>query len=388
MYIIYIILLLFRFNAHAGELAGFIAVEGREFLNPPLYDQQKSNDNLSVVLEPEYYHISKNQNHTFVIKPFFRSDNDDDNREHYDIRELNWQYRQDNFELVFGIDKVFWGVTESNHLVDIINQTDNVENVDGEDKLGQPMLQLSFSKDYGDFSFFYLPYYRERTFHSSSGRLRSQIPVLEDETLYESSHKEKHQDFAIRYEHIIGDIDLGISYFSGTSREANLTLSTDINGNPSFKPFYNIINQFGIDLQYTQEEILWKLEAISREGHGRNFAAYTAGIEYTFYNVFNNIDLGTLIEHQFDDRDDNAPLISNQNNVFSGLRLSFNDAYNSELLAGIITDSSSEVTSYFTEFSRRISNNWKIEFDGRIFISKEIQIYQDDFIQLRLSRFF
>ena len=42
-----------------------------------------------------------------------------------------------------GLRKVYWGVTESQHLVDVINQTEGVENLDGEDKLGQPMLNLA-----------------------------------------------------------------------------------------------------------------------------------------------------------------------------------------------------------------------------------------------------
>jgi hypothetical protein len=33
------------------------------------------------------------------------------------------------------------------HLVDIINQTDGVESIDGEDKLGQSMMAFSLFKD-------------------------------------------------------------------------------------------------------------------------------------------------------------------------------------------------------------------------------------------------
>ena len=59
---------------------------------------------------------------------------------HVDIRELNLLYTQDNWEGIAGISRVFWGVTESGHLVDIINQTDQLEGFDGEDKLGQAMI--------------------------------------------------------------------------------------------------------------------------------------------------------------------------------------------------------------------------------------------------------
>jgi hypothetical protein len=48
--------------------------------------------------------------------------------------------------------------------VDIINQTDLVENIDGEDKLGQPMVHFSYFGDWGVVDFFLLPYLRERTY--------------------------------------------------------------------------------------------------------------------------------------------------------------------------------------------------------------------------------
>ncbi len=69
-----------------------------------------------------------------------------------------------------GVRRVFWGVTEFQHLVDIINQSDSVEDIDNEDKLGQPMINLSLVKDWGIVDFFVLPYFRERTFAGAEGR--------------------------------------------------------------------------------------------------------------------------------------------------------------------------------------------------------------------------
>ena len=61
---------------------------------------------------------------------------------HGDIRELAYVHASDDWELRLGIRKEFWGVTEFQHLVDVINQTDGVEDFDGEDKLGQQMVNL------------------------------------------------------------------------------------------------------------------------------------------------------------------------------------------------------------------------------------------------------
>ena len=79
---------------------------------------------------------------------------------HVDIRELNLLYTQDNWEGIAGISRVFWGVTESGHLVDIINQTDQLEGFDGEDKLGQAMIRISRLFDQNSVDLYVLPGFR------------------------------------------------------------------------------------------------------------------------------------------------------------------------------------------------------------------------------------
>ena len=85
------------------------------------------------------------------------------------------------------MDRVFWGVTESQHLVDIINQTDLVEHPNKESKLGQPMAHLTFSAEWGILEFFALTYHRARTYPGRHGRLRSAIPIDEEHVSYESA---------------------------------------------------------------------------------------------------------------------------------------------------------------------------------------------------------
>ena len=131
----------------ALELSGDVSVEGRLFAKDELYNDQKRN-NGSIAFEPEFYHEwSSSLDFSFTFVPFFRVDSSDSERTHVDIRELNFLMVGNPWELRVGIGKVFWGVTEFVHLVDIINQTDLVENIDGEDKLGQPMVHFSYFID-------------------------------------------------------------------------------------------------------------------------------------------------------------------------------------------------------------------------------------------------
>lgn len=56
------------------------------------------------------------------------------------------------------------GVGGPVHLVDIINQSDLVENPDGEDKLEKPLVKLTSGLPWraGTLNLFMLPYFRER----------------------------------------------------------------------------------------------------------------------------------------------------------------------------------------------------------------------------------
>lgn len=48
---------------------------------------------------------------------------------------------------------------------------------------------------------------------------------------------------------------------------------------------YNIISQIGLDLQFTGDSWLVKLEAIRRSGQGKSFLAGVGGFEYTYYQI-------------------------------------------------------------------------------------------------------
>jgi hypothetical protein len=371
---------------------GYVAADVRAFFTSPEFSGQDNNPQFSIALEPEFNLDLKRDGESFTFKPFVRLDSIDSERSHLDIRELNWQKAKGRWELVVGIDKVFWGVTESQHLVDIVNQTDQVENPDGEDKLGQPMVRISLIRDWGIVDFFVLPGFRERTFPGREGRLRPGIEVA-DKALYESSEGDRHVDFAARWSHVVGPIDLGVSHFKGTSREPDLVPLARLNGDLSLSAFYPQIDQTGLDLQATLSNWLLKLESIHRSGQGESFTAATTGFEYSFWGAFgSNIDVGAVVEYLWDDRGESgsSPF---QDDLFIGTRFGFNDVQSSEILAGTILDRDNSSALYLIEASRRIGANWKIEAEVRAFTGAPptdplASIQVDDYFQLSIQRHF
>ncbi|MEG3768412.1 hypothetical protein V5298_18090, partial [Alteromonas sp. 14N.309.X.WAT.G.H12] len=135
------------------ELSGSAGVETRYFIQDAAYENQPRSQ-LSAFLSPELYTQWNDRTDSLLFNPFVRVDQHDDERTHGDIRELMWMHAENDWETRVGVSKVFWGQTESLHLVDIINQTDMVENIDGEDKLGQPMVNLNIYGDWGTLSGF------------------------------------------------------------------------------------------------------------------------------------------------------------------------------------------------------------------------------------------
>ena len=373
----------------AGEWTGYSGLEFRYFPEEAAGPQQDYATAFSWVLEPEYYHEWDTGSQIFAFVPFIRLDQRDHERTHFDIRELTWQKAAENWELRIGIRKVFWGVIEFNHLVDIINQTDLVENIDSEDKLGQPMINLAVIREWGTVDFFLMPWFRERTFPGREGRLRTRPRVDKELAAYESAAEEKHLDMAVRYSHYFGDWDIGVSHFYGTSREPRLLAALE-NGRPVLAPFYDIINQTSIDLQVTRGSMLWKLEALHRSGQGETYNALAAGGEYTFYGLMESvIDLGVLLEYHFDDRGDDAPTLFDDD-IAAGARLAFNDVQSTTALIGLLVDRDNGGKFINVEASRRLGANWLLEVEGRFLFGQSrsdpaFTIHRDDYLQLFVS---
>ena len=349
----------------AQELSGNTSAEFRGFFQaPPFAGQGRAT--VSWAVEPEFYVGWGSQ--SLLVAPFLRIDQTDPDRTHFDFREFIWQKTFDDWEVRAGIGKVFWGVTESQHLVDIINQTDFVENIDSEDKLGQAMVNLTWVRSWGTVDLFALPGFRKRTFPGEKGRLRFEQRIASELAAFEAPSENRHVDFAVRWSHAIGDWDIGASHFRGTGREPEFSESVGGDGESVWIPRYVLINQTGLDLQATKGAWLWKLEAISRGGQGDRFKALTGGFEYTFANMrTSGRDFGVLFEYLWDSRGASATTAF-EDDLFLAARLSLNDVQSTEFLGGVVFDRESGASFVNVEGSRRLGDRWRLNLELRSFV--------------------
>ncbi|MFC4700170.1 hypothetical protein ACFO4O_08390 [Glaciecola siphonariae] len=385
------ILLLASSSVYA-EFSGGVSLQQRVFLEDAAYTNQ-TNSQVSFAINPKY-ETSVGDSGFFTFSAFARADQRDDERTHFDVREALFAQYFDNWEIRAGIGKVFWGQTESLHLVDVINQTDFVESIDGEDKLGQPMIDIRYLLDTGTISFFVLPYFRERTFPGQEGRLRGALPIDVDTALYESEDEDTHVDYAVRWQQTLGSLELGLAYFDGTSRLPQVVIGADDEGQVRLLPKYNLLQQASIDALYVTGSWLFKLEALQGKTLDENFSAAVAGFEYTLVDFAQSgYDLGLLMEYQYDERDED-PLIFGQNDLMLGARLQINDFSGSEFLAGFVQDiDESSSYSAFVEVSTRLNQQWSLELNAYFFSSDDVfdptfAIRRDDHVSLQLEYFF
>lgn len=327
--------------APALDLSLEASLEHRHFPVEALHDRQHDNY-ASLALEPEAYLDWDRRDQSFTLRLFGRLDQHDGERSHADVREAFYRYTARDFEWRIGVHQVFWGVLESAHLVDTINQTDFVEDIDGEAKLGQPMVNLAWFSPVGTIDLFLLPTFRERTFPAEDGRPRPLLPVDTDAARADDDR----MGGAIRYFNSFGRLDAGLYWFRGASREPRFDTAFDgceiaisavfndtpLSGtatcaeaeelagttpppgltieelrvavdNPRFVPVYDRVDQAGVDLQYVTGALSLKAEAIHRHARDYHFSAAGAGLEYTLYDRFGyGYDLGLLAEYLYDNR--------------------------------------------------------------------------------------
>lgn len=373
------------------DISGYVGLENLAFFDDGLAPEQHINY-VSGVFQAEFYKQWDGGKQSFAFVPFYRLSQHDSRRSHFDIREFTWLKAEQSWELRVGFRKVFWGVAEGLHLIDIINQTDMVENTDTEDKLGQPMINLALINDWGTVDLFVMPGFRERTFSGKQGRFRLVPEIAVGDALYDRSGLEKHMSYAARWSHYFDNLDIGISHFYGMGREPRFVPQFDNSGQlVKILPLYETINQTSLDIQLTDESWLWKLEAMVRSGMDKTFFAAVGGLEYTFFDVNESgLDVGLVFEYMYDTRGSNNFYAPFQDDFLTALRFGFNDTQSTEILAGVLFDRTSNTKFYNIEASRRIGDNWKIEAELRFFSGSPAYdspyfLRQDDHLRVVLS---
>lgn len=318
----------------------------------------------------------------YKLRLFGNWDAQDEERRYADIRQASLHWRRDGLSLGLGVGTFFWGVSETLNIVNVLNQSDLRQAVDGKDKLGQSFASVGLRLGSGELSLYYLPTFREREFPQ---RPSFGLPVS-DSARFETSAKGG--DIALRGLFYVGDLEAGLGYFNGTRRAPLLIRDSPVD--TELKPFYIETENLLLDALYLVGDTILKLEAKTGRELDQGFFAANLGIEYPVYALPDSVqDLSLIAEYLLDDRDEQAETLG-QNDLFVGLKTTFGDIGSSQFRGVVSYDFESGANYADLSLKHRLNDWFRIETRALLFLNagpEDTALYpvrDEDFIELKL----
>ena len=367
------------------QVSGWIESELRFFPNEGLYAvQRRAYSALGSELRLEG--ALAGGAHRWNLTGFARAGFGDDHRSHVELREATWTWRPARWQLRAGMLMSFWGVTESNRLVDVVNQRDDRESPDMDAKLGQPGIAWIGPAAGGTLEVLALTYHRPRQFGLGAGRFRPP-PNFVATPLYESAAGRHRLDWAGRWSAQKGALDVGLSHFWGTAREPRFR------DGAAPQPQYDIMHQTGLDAQVTLGALLLKAEAIRRDEDGTTIGAATTGVEYALGSIAGTgSDVVMFAEFTFDERR-HRTVTGLDRDLFLAVRWSPNDVAGTELTVGGTLDLTRGAHILRFEGSRRLSERWRVVTEAHLIGAQRASEFghlmrRDSFVRAAVARHF
>lgn len=349
-------------NTLGRSIGGQVSGECRAFPHLPLRQEQHTRYcSLAGQLEAEISWNSASE--SVKLEAVGRTGNFENKKARGDLRRLEYSYSHQNIEVRAGNLIVFWGVLEGVRLADTINQLDLNEDWMGQTKLGQPLVTSAIDSSLlGRFELFVLPYFRQRRFPDHEARPSLDLPIETRKARFESNERERHVDGAVRWSKRLEFFDIGLFYFTGTDREPQLLMDTDINGKQVLVPQYNLVHISGGDVQLTLGSFLFKLEGRYKESIRNpidNYWGAGGGVEYAIPLLQGTVDCNLFLEYVYDSRkeDSTTPY---DDDFFGGIRLGLNDEASTEFFLGVFYDRHLKVKIYRFETKRRVGTGLQV----------------------------
>ncbi len=297
---------------------------------------------------------------------------------------FEWTKAWDEWEVMLGASETSWGVMESHRAVDIVNQRLPTSSPETVTKMAQPMARVTVIQPWGTVTAYLLPGFRERPFVGLAGTLWTDIPVDYDHPILEDRDGSLPIDWAARWSHEIGRLEIAISHFAGRSRDATFTPSHQGSGNPTLRPSYTFTDQTSLEAQWTAGRWLLKGEGLTRTWRGDRISVFAAGVEYVVADY-----LSLFFEYLADSRGADAPT-SYENDFFLGARALFDGG---SLTAGVFLDTDSGNRLVRASVLRSLADRLAVRLEGTWFsgdsrVEPQHALRHETLLSLALVAFF
>lgn len=308
--------------AQGQAVRGSLGAETQIYPDAPLYPDQ-NRDHVQVSAYATFNASADVGNARFDMELFGRIAPDAAREASGDVRQAFVRLPFGNAEVKAGILTEKWGVLEAWNPVDIINQSDLVEDFQGKVKLGQPGVLMTLPLGDATLSFFGTSIARERRFGRGEDRFQV-LPATVIDQHFEGGRSSP--TGAIRVELPVGPVNVAVSQFLGTAREPVLSAVVGPTGLEGFRAFYDRISQTSVEAELVLGDSVIKTEVIHQHTDKGASWGGGVGIETGFSKFASGPGDFTLYAEAYaDSRADDAAVTPFQRDVFLGARYTFND---------------------------------------------------------------
>ena len=359
------------------SIQGHVDVSTQTYLNHPK-DKHKNNITLS-----EHFNIKYKKDDFSAYMSLYAqqdawdlSDKKNQNERSYTrLDELYVKYSLDNAELMFGKNIRFWGALELRNIVDVFNPQDARNDPFKIDKLGVWNASYTYFTDTGNLSiiiktaeqdralsaFPYIYYYfpkklaYDKTLFTEESYLRPNI--------YLKWSGSTDTEYAFDYAFILQN-GYDSQRYTTLNKESNILQENA----------YLVTKLMTYDTLVLGSSLL-KFEALYADVKSDSLISdyYQIGIgfEHTLGQIYGDASLGFLAEYyrygtfEKDKRDDLSLFEVFQNDLFLGLRYTFNEGNDASIVSGVVLDFEYNEEAYYFEYESRLVKDLKVNFDYR-----------------------
>lgn len=356
------------------ETEGFIGLDAQSYSSK----DNKHSNNLS--FEQQLKLSYEKENYSSVLEVYAQEDRkdilkgNDNKRSFVRINEAYIQYENDDSKILLGKSIRFWGALEVRNIVDTFNIQDGRSDPFKTDKIGAYNISYSYFFEDSELSIITKIYEQKNKMASRSYiySILNENEKLEDKL--ESKKSLYRPSIYLAYNgSTYGDeysLDYAFIYENGYDSQRYLTRVAN-----TYTQHAYLVNKFMTYNTLVYDSTLYKIEAsyanITEDKKVSDYIHLALGVEHTLEALENGHEVGLISEYYYYKTLEKNRLTdlnlgeTFQNDLFLGLRYSFNDIEDSSAVGGVILDTQYDEQSYYIEYETRVYDMFKIKIDYR-----------------------
>jgi hypothetical protein len=370
-----------------------VGIEGSYFYDDAFRASQE-NGQLSLLVNLNYQVWTKNQRLKLILKPYLRLTAFDKSRSHVDLREGYLLYSAKQWDAKVGFQNIASGYAQGFSVMNVINQTDDLEVPWAPVSLGQPLINVGYLTQSFALRAMVMPYFRQKKYPNFDSRINIfPLPINPNDTEIEPHAL----NWAVKLSDKFLDdkLETEVVYYQGLATTPYILPSNDFS---SLRLQYRTMNYLGVASQYVWKSLVMKAEYAHRWQNNQRYWGGMLGLEYPFANLGGSaIEMNIFAEYFYDSwRDSNHFPFSKV--ALLGNRIDFGDIQSTTLyMKMLLLPTGDTFNRLFVnlEASRRIVNHWETKISWVTYVGKNIPISEPltviqhvNNVTVTLNRFF